>query len=65
MRYTGSKTIGVLVGTFDRPDDWPLTLGHCGIESKISWYAIPDDLPRYRSGEDPFTVQYKDLLPDS
>ena len=64
MRYTGSKTIGVLVGTFDQPGDWPPTLGHCGIESRVSWYAIRDELPQYRTGEDPFTRQYKDFLPD-
>lgn|SRR5579871_5844233 len=65
MRYTGSENLGVLVGTFDRPDDWPMTFCHTGIESKISWYAIPDEFPRYKTGEDPVTAKYKNLLPSA
>jgi len=42
-----------------------MTFCHTGIESKISWYAIPDEFPRYKTGEDPVTAKYKNLLPSA
>lgn len=51
--YVGNRDVWVLVGTLDRPQDWPLTrdaawgvIQHVHIESKISWVAIDESLPQ-------------------
>ncbi len=38
----------VYIGTLDHPEDWPPG-GHVGIESKVPWYVISDDLPQRRT----------------
>ncbi len=35
----------VCIGTLDHPEDWPPG-SHVGIESKVPWYVISDDLPQ-------------------
>ena len=43
----------VMVGTLDHPEEWPPNEAHSGIESQISWNIIHDDLPRWRTEDDP------------
>src|SRR5215467_5743892 len=43
----------VMVGTLDHPDEWPPNEAHTGIESQIPWNIIHDDLPRWRTEDDP------------
>lgn len=49
--YDGDPELGVLIGTLDHPEDWPANRRHNGIESKVAWFAIHDDLPQVRIGE--------------
>ena len=49
----------VLVGTLDHPEEWPPTLGHTGIESRIAWDTINDDLPCWRTEDDPEYIAAK------
>jgi hypothetical protein len=43
-----------MVGTLDHPEDWPPTWEHSGIESKVPWYEICDDLPQTTTEESEF-----------
>lgn len=43
----------VPIGALDHPEDWPPTLAHGGMESRLPWDAITDDLPRYTTAQDP------------
>jgi hypothetical protein len=54
-----TETHGILVGTFDHPEEWPPTL-HVGIEGQISWDIIHDELPRLRSEEHPELIAAKE-----
>ena len=49
--------LGVPVGTLDHPENWPPNASHGGIESKVPWEVITDDLPQYTTDEDPLTQQ--------
>ena len=49
--YEGNPDPGVLIGTLDHPEDWPPDRGHNGIESKVPWHVITDDLPQRRSDD--------------
>ncbi len=49
--------LGVPVGTLDHPENWPPNATHGGIESKVPWEVITDDLPQYTTDEDPLTQQ--------
>ena len=42
---------GVLIGTLDHPEEWPPDSEHIGIESKVPWHTINDDLPQRRTEE--------------
>ena len=44
-----TQNIGLLISTLDHPADWPPTLCHSGMESRIEWDGIADDLPRWRT----------------
>lgn len=48
-----SQIHGVMIGTLDHPEDWPPTQGHSGMESRIPWDTIDDDLPCWRTEDDP------------
>ena len=43
----------ILVGTLDEPDKFPPNGCHLGIESHISWDLIHDNLPQWRTEDDP------------
>lgn len=52
----------IYVGTLDHPEDWPPTLGHSGIESRIPWDLIHDDLPQWCTDDDAeFVATRKEL----
>ncbi len=38
----------VLMGSLDHPEDWPQEK-HVGIESKVPWHVIGDDLPQLQT----------------
>jgi hypothetical protein len=46
--------VWVTLGSFDHPEDWPMTKGaswgrsqHIYVGSKVAWYAIDDGLPQH------------------
>ena len=50
--------IWVLLGSLDRPADWPFTkdadwgpVVHTQIDSKVPWHVISDDLPQWKGGK--------------
>ena len=43
--------MGAMLGTLDHPEDWPPDYGHGGIESKVPWHIISDDLPQRRTDD--------------
>lgn len=43
----------IYIGTLDHPDEWPPTLCHSGMESRIPWDTINDELPCWDTGSDP------------
>ena len=47
----------VFVGNLDDPEYWQPNGCHLGIESQISWETIFDDLPRYRTEDDPEFIE--------
>ena len=49
--------ISVTIGSLDHPEDFPPTV-HWGIESRISWLHIDDDLPRHRTEDDPEMAEF-------
>lgn len=50
-----SEGFGVMVGSLDRPEDFPPTV-HVGIESQVPWLKIDDSLPRQRTEETPYFI---------
>jgi hypothetical protein len=54
FQYDGSSGPAIMVGTLDHPEDWPPTWEHSGIESKVPWYEISDDLPQTTTEESEF-----------
>jgi hypothetical protein len=52
-----TDTHAISIGTLDHPEDWPPTLAHSGMESHIPWDAIHDDLPQWRTDDDPEFVK--------
>lgn len=50
----------VLIGTLDHPEDWPPDEAHSGIESQIPWDIIHDDLPQWRTEDDPDFIRDKE-----
>ena len=58
--YDGDTGPAVGVGTLDHPEDWPPTWEHSGIESKVPWYQICDDLPQTNTEESEFLKDARD-----
>lgn len=48
-----TATHAIYIATLDYPEDWPPTLGHSGMESRIPWDSINDDLPCWETESDP------------
>ncbi len=49
--YDDQPEMGVLIGTLDRPEEWPADRRHNGIESEVPWLVIDDGLPRVRADD--------------
>jgi hypothetical protein len=60
FQYDGSSGPAIMVGTLDHPEDWPPTWEHSGIESKVPWYEISDDLPQTTTEESEFLNAARD-----
>ena len=57
-----TDTIGVMIGSLDHPENFPPTNGNqLGIESKVPWFNIDDDLPRWRTEDDPEYLAAREL----
>jgi len=52
----------ILVGTLDNPEDWPPMDFHLGIESRINWNVIHDDLPQWETKDDPDYNEARKLI---
>ncbi len=50
--YDGSGRINVTIGSLDNPEIAPIGI-HYGVEAKLSWVRICDELPRVETGDDP------------
>jgi hypothetical protein len=58
FRYDGLADIWVLLGSLDRPGDWPFTANavwgqvkHVCVESKVPWHSITDGLEQLSVGQ--------------
>ena len=47
-----TDTHAIYIATLDHPEEWPPTLCHSGMESKIPWDTISDELPCWETGSD-------------
>ena len=54
MRDT-SEDIGIMGGSLDHLEEFP-PIDHSGIESQVPWLKIDDDLPRWKTEDDPYFV---------
>lgn len=54
FRYDGSPDPAIMLGCLDHPEDWPPNWEHSGIESKVPWYRISDNLPQSTTEESEF-----------
>jgi hypothetical protein len=54
FQYDGSSGPAIMVGTLDHPEDWPANWEHSGVESRVPWYEIHDDLPQTTTGKSEF-----------
>lgn len=45
----------VTIGSLDHPEDFQ-PVGHSGIESQVPWLKIDDDLPRWKTEDDPHFI---------
>jgi hypothetical protein len=58
FRFDNDTEIWVLLGSLDRPDEWPLTkdagwgaVVHTQTDSKVPWHVISDGLPQWTGGK--------------
>ena len=58
MRYPDDDEIWIGIGTLDDPEKIR-PRRHTGIEGRLSWFVIADDLPRIRTDGEPGTPAYK------
>ena len=58
----GTATHAVYIGTLDHPEDWPPTFCHSGLESRIPWDSIHDDLPCWNTEDDPEYLAARSLI---
>jgi hypothetical protein len=60
FQYDGSSGPAIMLGTLDHPEDWPPTWEHSGIESKVPWHTISDDLPQTTTEESEFMIKARE-----
>lgn len=53
--FRDSNAIAILGGSLDHPEDFP-PKSHSGIESQVPWLNFEDNLPRWRTEDDPYVV---------
>ena len=53
--FRDSEGCGVMIGSLDHPEDFPPT-SHSGIEGQVPWLKIDDNLPRWRTEDDPYFI---------
>ena len=56
FRATKDDWVSIQTGTLDDPEVAPPS-GHYGIEGKISWHLIDDELPQMRTEDDEWFQQ--------
>ena len=61
----GTDTHAIYVATLDHPEEWPPTLCHSGMESRIHWDIIRDDLPCWNTEDDPEYIKARARLASS
>jgi len=61
MAYDETPSVWALIGSLDRPQDWPLTNDavwsramHLHVDRKVAWSVIDDGLPQFTSETTPF-----------
>ncbi len=52
FQYIGSGRINVTIGSLDDPEIAPIEI-HYGVEARLSFVRICDELPRVRTADDP------------
>ena len=62
FRAIEDEWLSIQTGTLDDPEVAPPS-GHYGIEGKISWLSIEDDLPRQRTEDDEWYQQRSSQSP--
>jgi hypothetical protein len=55
----GTDTHAIPIGTLDHPEEWQPTTCHLGMESRIPWDTIHDDLPCWNTEDDPEVIKAK------
>lgn len=55
----GTDLHAIYIGTLDHPEEWPPTINHLGMESRIPWDTIHDDLPCWNTEDDPEVIEAK------
>ncbi|MEE8141098.1 MAG: GFA family protein [Alphaproteobacteria bacterium] len=58
----GTEAHAIYIATLDHPEEWPPTFCHSGMESRIPWDTIHDDLPCWNTEDDPEYNAAKALL---
>ena len=59
FRATKDDWLSLQTGTLDDPEVAP-PAGHYGIEGRISWLEISDDLPQMRTEDDPWQQEHRE-----
>jgi hypothetical protein len=57
-----TETLAIHIGTLDHPEEWPPAQAHLGMESRIPWDSIHDDLPCWNTADDPGYIAGKALI---
>ena len=58
----GTDAHTIYIATLDQPEEWPPTLCHSGMENRIPWDTIHDDLPRWNTEDDPDFIEARSRL---
>ncbi len=61
MGFERDEPIAVTLGSLDHPEDLRPE-GHFGVESKVPWFNVRDDLPHTRTEDIPDFVPPKKLF---
>jgi len=56
LLFRDTKAVAVTMGSLDHPEDFT-PKSHSGIESQVPWLKIDDELPRWRTDDDPYVTR--------